>query len=142
MKKPKLIFDLQYEFDLVGIVAPIKDYKMAWSINHSLDVNLCKSDDFELNFINLPPLKISRYFEEMENGFIQLLKNRALDDKWTLPYLIPELKFIDYFLLIQDQTGQLNINAYIDKLSQSPYIQSAIKLDIAKIKSKENLLTY
>jgi hypothetical protein len=142
MKKPKLLFDIKYEFDLVGIVAPIKDYKMAWAINHSIGTNLCKSVDFELNFINQPALKISKFLEETKNGFIQLLKNRSLNENSSSLFLIPELKFIDYFLLVQDQTGQLKINTYIDKLSQCSLIQNAVKLDIEKIKSKENLLTY
>jgi len=142
MKKPKLLFDIRYEFDLVGIVAPLKDYKMAWAVNQSLGINLCKSDDFELNFINQPTLKIAKFLEETENGFIQLLKNRSLNENSTSLFLIPELKFIDFFLLVQDQTGQLKINSYIDKLSQSALIQNAVKLDIEKIKSKENLLTY
>ncbi len=142
MKKPKLLFDIKYEFDLVGIVAPIKDYKMAWAINHYLEINLCKSVDFELNFINQPALKISKFLEETKNGFIQLLKNRSLNENSSSLFLIPELKFIDYFLLVQDQTGQLKINTYIDKLSQCSLIQNAVKLDIEKIKSKENLLTY
>jgi hypothetical protein len=142
MKKPKLVFDLRYEFELIGIVAPIKDYKMAWEINNIIGSNLSKSDDFELNFINQPTVKIAKFIEDTENGFIQLLKNRSLNNDSSFPYLIPELKFMDYFLLIQDQTGQMKINSYIDKLSQSPLIQNAVKLDIEKIKSKENLLTY
>ncbi|WP_332914033.1 IPExxxVDY family protein [Algoriphagus boritolerans] len=59
-----------------------------------------------------------------------------------MAYLIPELRNLDYFLLVQDQTQQTSITTFVDHLSKNPYIQSVVRLDISKIKSKENLLTY
>jgi hypothetical protein len=56
--------------------------------------------------------------------------------------LIPELRNLDYFLLVQDQTQQLSIATFMDHLGKNPLIQSVVKLDVSKIKSKDNLLTY
>lgn len=142
MKKIRLFIEHQYDFELLGLVCPVKDYKMAWLINQAIDVKLVKTNDFEPEFIQQPKLKISRFLEEKEHGFVQLMKNRSLSDGENALYLIPELKMFDYFLLIQDQTFELDINAYIGRLSQVRYIQSVVKLDISKLKSKENLLTY
>ena len=33
MKKSKLLFETTFDFDLLGLVAPLKDYKLAWLIN-------------------------------------------------------------------------------------------------------------
>jgi hypothetical protein len=142
MKKTKLLVDHQYEFDLIGIVAPIKDYKMAWVINDALGINLVKGKDYELEFINLPQLKISRYILEKDHGYIQLLKNRSYHIGGNTLYLIPELRIMDYFLLLQDLTFELNINTYIERLSKNKFIHNIVKLDVSKIKSRENLLTY
>ena len=142
MKKIKLIVEHQYDFELLGLVSPVKDYKMAWLINQSLDIKLVRTSDFEPEFLHQPQLKISQFLEEKDHGFIQLLKNRSLSEGGNALYLVPELKMFDYFLLIQDQTFELDINAYIGRLSQVKYIQNAVKLDISKLKSKENLLTY
>jgi hypothetical protein len=49
---------------------------------------------------------------------------------------------VDYFLILQDYTLETNINSYIENLSASNLIQNVVKLDISKLKSKENLLTY
>ncbi|ERM83902.1 hypothetical protein P872_01185 [Rhodonellum psychrophilum GCM71 = DSM 17998] len=142
MKKTKLFVEPEFDFELLGFVAPLKDYKMAWVINDSLGINLVKAKDYELEFTNQPQLKISQFILEKEHGFIQLLKNRSYSDGGNALFLIPELKIMDYFLLLQDLTSQLNINAYIEQLSTSLFIQNVVKLDLSKIKSKENLLTY
>lgn len=142
MKRNKLIVEHLYEFELLGFVAPVKDYKIAWIINKSLDLKLVKIEDYELEFISGTKLCISQFKFEKENGFLQLLKNKsfALDNNSL--YLIPELKIFDYFLLIQDFTSEVDINDYIERLSGNGIIQNVVKLDIDKIKSKENLLTY
>ncbi|PRY87431.1 IPExxxVDY family protein [Mongoliibacter ruber] len=142
MKKIKLVVEHHYDFELLGLVAPHKDYKMAWLLNKYMDMKLVKSDDFVLDFIGSPKMEISRYMEDKEHGFVQLLKNKSLSPLSNGAYLVPELKIMDYFLLLQDQTFQLDIIAYIERLSQIKLIQNVVKLDISKIKSKENLLTY
>ena len=142
MKKSKLIVEHLYEFELLGFVAPVKDYKIAWIVNTCLDLKLAKIEDYELEFINGSKLCVSQYKFEKENGFIQLLKNKSFIHDTNSLYLIPELKIFDYFLLVQDFTSEVDINDYIDRLSSNALIQNVVKLDIDKIKSKENLLTY
>lgn len=142
MKKIKLLVEHQYDFDLLGLVAPVKDYKMAWLINNSLGTRLVKTDDFELDLMNQATLKISKYFQEKEHGFIQLLKNRSQGEGSNSFYLVPELKVMDYFLLLQDYTFEMDLNHYIENLSGNQFIQTVVKLDISKLKSKDNLLTY
>lgn len=142
MKKTKLFVEPIFDFELLGLVSPVKDYKMAWLINRELDLNLIKSDNIQIEFLSAPQLEISQYFLSLPHGFIQLLKNKALNTSQQLAYLIPELRNLDYFLLVQDQTQQTSISTFIDHLAKNPYIQSVVRLDISKIKSKENLLTY
>jgi len=142
MRKTKLQVEHHYEFDLLGLMAPLKDYKMAWVINSSLGIRMVKAKDYELEFLNQPDLVISQFILEKEHGFIQLLKNRSFSDSGQTLYLVPELKIMDYFLLLQDYTYQTNLNLLIEQLSGSKFVQNVVKLDVSKIKSKENLLTY
>jgi hypothetical protein len=142
MKKNKLQIEHTYDFELLGLVSPIKDYKMAWLINRDLHLNLVRSEDLILEFLTLPRLKISQFFLSLPHGFVQLLKNKALNSADQVSYLIPELKSVDYFLLVQDDTFQLSIHTFANQLVQNPFIQNVIPLDISKLKSKENLLTY
>lgn len=142
MKKTKLFVEPTFDFELLGLVSPVKDYKMAWLINRDLDLDLVRSEDIHIEFLSSLRLEISQYFLSLPHGYIQLLKNKALNTSQQLAYLIPELRNLDYFLLVQDQTQQISITTFVDHLTKNPFIQSVVRLDISKIKSKENLLTY
>jgi hypothetical protein len=142
MKKTKLFIEPSFDFELLGLVSPVKDYKMAWLINRDLDLDLVRSEDLQIEFLSSPRLEISQYFLSLPHGYIQLLKNKAINTSQQLAYLIPELRNLDYFLLVQDQTQQLSITTFVDHLSKNPFIQSVVRLDVSKLKSKENLLTY
>ena len=142
MKKAKLQIEPTFDFELLGIVSPIREYRMAWLVNQELEINLVKADDLELEFLNSEKLEIAQYFLSLPHGFIQLLKNKALNSSQQLAYLIPELKNLDYFLLVQDETEELDLINFVKKLSQNPLVQSIVRIDISKLKSKENLLTY
>ena len=142
MKKTKLFIEPTFDFDLIGLAAPVKDYKMAWLINRDLDLDLVRAEEIHIEFLSSSKLEISQYFLSLPHGYIQLLKNKAINTSQQLAYLIPELRNLDYFLLVQDQTQQTSIATFIDVLSLNPFIQSVVRLDVSKIKSKENLLTY
>jgi hypothetical protein len=142
MKKAKLQIEPTFDFELLGIVSPIREYRMAWLVNQDLELNLVKVDDLELEFLNSEKLEIAQYFLSLPHGFIQLLKNKALNSAQQLAYLVPELKNLDYFLLVQDETEQLDLSNFMEKLSRNPLVQSIVRIDISKLKSKENLLTY
>ena len=142
MKKVKLQIDHSYDFEILGLVSPIKDYKMAWLVNRELDLDLIKTEDLEIEFVSDPLMKISQYFLSLPHGYVQLLKNKAVNSTHQVAYLVPELKYMDYFLLVQDDTFQVNINTFVSKLAKVPFIQNVMKLDVTKLKSKENLLTY
>lgn len=142
MKRTKLFVEPSFDFELLGLVSPVKDYKMAWLINRDLNLDLVRSDDVKIEFVSSPRLEISQFFLSLPHGFIQLLKNKALNTSQQLAYLIPELRNLDYFLLVQDQTQQFSISTFVDHLGKNPLIQSVVKLDVSKIKSKDNLLTY
>ncbi|WP_375583701.1 IPExxxVDY family protein [Cyclobacterium xiamenense] len=142
MKKSKLHVENSFDFDLLGLIAPLKDYKMAWLINQSLGINLKKTADYQMEFLRQPDLIISQFILEKEHGYIQLLRNKSYPVGGHARYLVPELRSMDYFLLCQDFTFEVDLNMYIDGLSGVRGIQSIVKIDINKLKSKENLLTY
>ena len=142
MKKAKLQIEPAFDFELLGIVSPIREYRMAWLVNQELDLNLVKADDLELEFLNAEKLEIAQYFLSLPHGFIQLLKNKAINSTQQLAYLIPEQKNLDYFLLVKDETEELDLINFVKKLSRNPLVQSIVRIDISKLKSKENLLTY
>ena len=54
--------------------------------------------------------------------------------------LLPELKQVDYFIKITNDTHQVNEKLIISKLQSIPHIITSYTVDLTKIKSKEHLI--
>lgn len=141
MKKNKLNIDYFFEFRLYGLITPLKDYKLAWHINHSLDIHLVKKEDILLDFYDKEDLTLSNFFFETQNSSLRLIRNRSQLEKGTTPrYLIPELHNFDYFLLLtgfEDTFDEEQFKNTIKNLKDVQFIQY---FDPNNLKSKENLM--
>jgi hypothetical protein len=142
MKKTHLAADYRYDFILLGLTCVAREYKLAWSINRALQINLIKQDDIKIRFLNNSGLEISNYLHRSEYSSIRLLKNKsyATVSENSRLYLVPELKNIDYLVVIEDETGVHNIRETVSALSEIPVIDFVTQIDTAKLKSKENLI--
>ena len=140
MKKSKLIVDHNFDFELVGIISNAKGYKLTWEINRALKLNLIKAKDLVLSFIDNNHLTILNYKYETENNKLLLIKNRGVEsDGIPGSFLIPELQRFDYLLWARS-VDEFDFVLWIDKIKELRVIQYAIRIDIEKLKSKENLL--
>ncbi len=140
MKKSKLIVDHNFDFELVGLISNAKGYKLTWEINRALKLNLIKAKDLVLSFIDNNHLTILNYKYETENNKLLLIKNRGVEsDGIPGSFLIPELKRFDYLLWARS-VDEFDFVLWIDKIKELRVIQYAIRIDIEKLKSKENLL--
>ncbi|MCZ6693001.1 MAG: IPExxxVDY family protein [Bacteroidetes bacterium] len=140
-KRNKLIVDYDYNFNLIGMISPVKDYKLIWSINNQLKVRLVKNTDLILEYLNQQKLVISNFLFETENSSLRILKNKAEDgDELKKSYLLPELKNFDYFLMLEGSGDTFNISELEGKLKNLEIIQYLTKIDVSKLKSKENLV--
>jgi hypothetical protein len=141
MKKSRLSADYSYNFTVLGLTTVAREYKLAWSINHALHINLIKQDDIAIEFLNNNRLEISNFLHRSENSSIRLLKNKSYDtnDNSSL-YLVPELKNIDYLMVLDDVTGAYNVREIISALSGISIVDFVTSIDTDKLKSKENLI--
>jgi hypothetical protein len=142
MKKTRLAANYSYDFTVVGLTSVAREYKLAWWINHVLQVHLKKQNDISIQFLNNNRLVISNYLHQSENSSIRLLKNKSFaggNDNSSL-YLIPELKNIDYLILINDEADAVDIQKVVADLSSIGIIDFVTRIDAEKLKSKENLI--
>ncbi len=123
------------------MISPVKDYKLIWSINNQLKVKLVKNNDLILEYLDQQKLVISNFLFEIENSSLRILKNKAEDgDELKKSYLLPELKNFDYFLMLEGSGDTFNISEIEGKLKNLEIIQYLTKIDVSKLKSKENLV--
>ena len=138
MKKNKLSVTLDFDFELMGILSQAPEYKLAWSINQQLKINLTRASETRIEFINTTDLLISYYIFETENSLLRLIKNKSHEG--TALYLLPEIKQMDYILQLYNHSGAFDSKNIFSTLAKNSEIQFITKIDIEKLKSKENLI--
>jgi hypothetical protein len=142
MKKTRLSADYSYDFNLLGMTSVAKEYKLAWSINKALGVNLKKENDIAIEFLNDVRLVISNYLHQSENSSFRLLKNKSVGEGENAPasFLVPEMKNFDFLLVIRDETGSVDAQDIASKISKLDTVGFVAKIDTDKLKSRENLI--
>ncbi len=136
----RLIIEYDFEFDLIGIVSHVKEYKLAWLLNNILGIRLVKQKDLAINFTN-NNLIISNFEFATEYLTYQLLKNQSVCKPTGKPYyLLPELKKFDFLLMIKDESGTIVLDEVIKKIRKLSEVYYIMQADLSQLDSKENLI--
>lgn len=137
-KKHTLTFDVDYDYDMIGISSPNNDYRIVWAMNEVLHIRLEKgTEDFIL--VNAKGEKKSEHpfyqFSDEEN-FLEMF---FIKNKYEAKYLIPENKQIDYFFFLV-HNNFYKIPELIDKLKTIPTIHGAYSFDPTDFPSTEFII--
>ncbi len=140
MTKKVLKIDYDYSFSLLGIISPMKDYRLAHFMNKALELELIRQElDIEVPALQgLPPNYIPYYsywVEESETEYY------FFPNKGTEACLIPELRDINFFLM-QSPHNKAETDDMLYRLNQIERISKALRIEPSNLKSKENLLLF
>ncbi len=139
MGKKKLEVKSHYNFLIWGLVSPFEGHRIAWNLNQCFEFNLVREADIQ---IENKPLKADDFYayylyEDQLNIFkVELIKNITNTSR-----LVPELKNIDYLLLVKGELDFFEPEAFRQLLNRISVIQSAIEIPINKLKSRAMLIT-
>ena len=136
MNRLTLKYELDLDFVLIAITSQLKDYMLCFKLNRQLNINFYKIDELIIE-TNSSEVFFSRYqyqLPELETD-VYLLANKG-----DQGYLIPEMKKVDYFILIRNYISQEEVEQFIDRINKLPEVLAAIEVDPRKLKSKENLI--
>jgi hypothetical protein len=137
-KKYILELDKEIDFDVIGICSHHGDYRLAWSINDTIGLNLRKcEEDFVLSNKSGKITSSHSAYEFKDEEYrldYFLIKNKSKGS-----YLIQEKTTIDYFLFLCDNTA-VEVDALIQRLKTAPSILAAYRFYSNEIASAENLV--
>ncbi|MEJ6981042.1 IPExxxVDY family protein [Pedobacter sp. P351] len=136
MNRLTLKYELDLDFVLIAITSQLKDYMLCFKLNKQLNINFHKIDELIIEN-NSGGLFFSRYLyqtPETETDFY------LLANKGDYGYLIPEMKTVDYFIIIRNYISQDEAEQLIDGINRLPEVLAAIEVDPRRLKSKENLI--
>ena len=153
MAKNRLEVSYDFDFHLLALSTGLKAYKLAWTLNRDLQINLSKLDNISINFSKGEPLSIANYISKGEHQTVRLLKNRSeyadsksnsfpsedADNKSNI-FLLPEFKQFEYLLMVSDDSATFDINTFISTIEQIPLLDFLLSVDAAKLKSRDNLI--
>ena len=138
MNKLILKYELDLDFVLIAITASLKDYRLCFNINKRLNLEFYRIDELCLQLNSHSSASyFSRYFYQSAQTEAEFY---LLQNKGTEGYLIPEMKTVDYFILIKNYIDQEDLDNLISKINKITEVQVAVEVDPKKLKSKENLI--
>lgn len=137
-KKHTLSLDQVYNFDMVGICSHHSDYRLAWGINQTLSIQLCKCEEDYL-VTNRKGEMVSSHsmyeFRDEENRLDYFL----IKNKHQGKYLIQEKPSIDFFLFLCDNCA-IEITELMQQLKTVSSILGVYDFDPEELTSCENLV--
>ena len=138
MGKYTLEIEYDYDFVLIGISSHEKDYRICWALNNQLGLNLIKTDALEIKDKKQDdPSFFSLFSFELPDEFMEyfIIANRS-----EKGLLIPEQKQVDYFFIIRGEIENDKVMDMIRLIKESSLVQTAFRVDVNALKSKQNLI--
>jgi hypothetical protein len=139
---PKKIHKLtekeDYRFKLAGISSAENDYKLSWSLNHFLGINLIRINNLEIFHKRLDDKQAFSQFEYIDEE--TLLQYRLISNRSVNGYLLEEMTNLDYLLQISGDLDDGWLKDLIEKINSIDGIILAFPLDPATLKSRKKLL--
>ena len=142
----KLRIDNEVMFDdffedtrLLGIVAPIEQYRFCWHLNHILnfDFRINNSIEIQLN------KKERKYFFPVYQYGQQAgtIKHYLYNNEDDGEYLLPEFRHLDFLWLMKDDIMKDDeINIFMSTIKTIPVVQMVVELTNEKIKNRQHLV--
>ena len=149
----------EIDYDLIAIHSILEDYRLAYFINQKLPILLKKSkEEIEIHTKEgeafFSKFTFSDFLNDVQWSLISnkneiIVKKKSTGQNLFLNinveiankiYLLSELKKVDYFLKIENNKADTDINQVLKSIHSIDQIAAVYIVDPKKIKSKNNLI--
>lgn len=128
----------EYRFRLAGISSAENDYRLCWSLNQCLGINLSKKANLEIFHKRLEGMQAFSQFEYLDEE--TLLQYRLISNRSANGYLLEEMTNLDYLLQITGDLEDSWMEMLVNKLNSLEGIILAFPIDPLSLKSRNKLL--
>mgnify|MGYP005853114917 FL=1 len=139
MKKTKLVIEYDFNFELAGMISPLKGYKLAWEINQKLGVKLVRQPDLPVGFKNQEERYFSFYAYETRLNRLKLFKNKPIDYETGKYFLLPEFPRFDFILLTASEDVNFT-SMVLQAIKEIPSIELVALIATDSLKSRSNFV--
>lgn len=124
---------------LLGVVAPVKDYRFCWLLNRHLGCDFRVNSDIEIRLAKKGRQYFFPVYEHAEPG--NFLTHYIYNNQFEGEYLLPEFRHLDFVWLTKGEDVRSEL---LENLMQSiksiPGVQLIMELEKEKIKNKIHLV--
>ena len=124
---------------LLGIVAPIEQYRFCWHLNQMLNFNFRINNNIEIQLNK----KARKYFFPIYEYGEQAgtIKHYLYSNEDDGEYLLPEFKHLDFLWLIKDDImHDDDVGLLTSSIRTIPSVQLITELTNEKVKNKQHLI--
>jgi len=124
---------------LLGIVAPIKDYRFCWQLNQILQFDFRINNSIEIQLNKKQRTYFFSIYEHLEKG--GTIKHYLYNNHFDGEYLLPEFKHLDFLWLIKDDIlHDDEVTWLINSIKTIPFVQFVKEMTNEKIKNKQHII--
>ena len=116
----------------------MRDYRLCWQINRALKLDFVRQDEIKIHYKRK---KKSAYFSlfiyEDETNMMDyfFMSNKHLGER-----LIPELRQVDYFMMIRGGHGLMKKRMIMEVLRENRSVEALFDSDPLELPSRQNLI--
>lgn len=164
MAKKSISIDFEYDYDflLIGICSPLKEYQLCYQLNKLFQLQLQRSrEDIEMTYPDgreIANFPLYEYWDTQYENQWYLLANKTTllcaetannqgtifaelqQDRKKTKRLIPENSTVDFYIQIHGIFGREAKKQLIAEVKNIDRIVSIHEVNINKLRSKENLI--
>ena len=138
MTKFTLEVEPDLDFDLIGICSNHSDYRLTWSLNATLGIDLTKNtDNFQVSGKKgqiVGTFSLYEFIHPETHTEYYLIKNKNNNET-----LIPAKPQLDYFLVIRENFD-LDLDELLARVKMVPSVQTAFSFYPEELKSASNFI--
>lgn len=137
MKKHYLDNEFEEDFVLFGVVSSERPHRLAWLLNSGMHCGFERKDDI----LFYSKEQLESYFPRYDySDDINRLQYHLLGNKDEGQCLLPELKHVDYILMIKGAIEYFKPEKFIATVKTLESVQLITPLNSSILKSKHNLI--
>jgi hypothetical protein len=137
-KKHTLLFEQDYDFDMIGICSHHNDYRLAWGINERLNIQLTKAQE-DYIAVNKKGVRVSEHSLYEFKDEDCLTEYYLVKNKNQGKLLVPEKPSIDYFLFLFEN-HLIDPDELTQQLREIPSVLGTFLFNPEEIQSTENIV--
>jgi len=162
MNKKSLSIDFEYDYDflLIGICSPLKDYHITYHLNKELNSYFARAkEDIAMDYedgLEKAYFALYEFWDDQYQNQWYLLANKCqincsdqtqgtifdgfIQNRKKTKFLIPENTKVDYYLQVHGIFNEVSRLELLKKIKNLDRIVSVHQVTTAELRSKENLI--